>query len=74
MCGAPYLVQEINKLLQPRVMKIVHEALEFGVPKESIKSGFKPPGRLGNVVQAVELTGNGRRVGGSLGEIHGGES
>ena len=52
-------------------MKAVHEALEPGVSEESIKSGFEPPGGLGNVVQAVELSGNGRRVGGSLVKIHG---
>ena len=74
MCRAPYLIQEINKLLQLHIMKVVHKSLELGLPKESIKSGFKPLGGSGNVVQAVELTGNGRRVSGSLTEIHGGKS
>jgi len=71
MCRAPYLVQEINKLLQPPITKVVHEALELGVSEESIKSWFKPPGGFRNVEQAAELTGNGRRVGT---EIHGGKS
>ena len=46
----------------------------LGVSEETIKSGSEPPGVLGNLAQLAELTGNGRRVGSFLTEIHGGKS
>ena len=55
-------------------MKVVHDALTLGVCEECIKSVFKLPRGLGNLLQVAELAGNGRHVGGSLAEIHGGKS
>jgi len=73
-CSAAYLVQVIYELLQFRTTKVIHDALARGVLEETFKSGFKPPRGPANLAQAGELTGDGRRVSGSLTEIHGGRS
>jgi len=70
----PYLVQEINKLLQFCTVKVIHDFFVPDVVIEPAKSVFEFPGGLGNLVQSVELTGNGRPEYDSPAETHGGKS
>jgi len=57
----PYLVQEINKVLQSCAMKVIHDFFVLDVVMKFGKSEFEFRRALGTLIQTAELTGNKRR-------------
>lgn len=68
---SPYLVQEINKLLQACAMKVVYDFFALDVVMEFGKSEFEFQRALGNLMRTVGQTWNKRQAGDFLAEIHG---
>jgi len=52
-------------------MKVIYNFFALDVVVEFGKSEFEFRGELGNLIQMAELTGNKRRAGDILAEVHG---